>query len=391
MKSFNFYNIDVSADAVVMGNALQEAVAQGIDPQAFLQGVAQNSMRPYVDPAQPDKAYVTVNTGIDKDSGKPIYKAVCVGNADTVTLYRGEWEAIDKRVRRVATQKMQFVAALEAAGLSIPLDGMGVTRYTWRNVGQFGEARVDMDLTANVNDDSPQGIEESLPIPFISSGWDVSARQLEVSRRGGMPIDTEKAYWASYAVARATENLFLNGNGVFKADNNTIYGIRTTPASMAKTLQKDWTDDTVTGEMIVDEVNGWLQDLRNQFHSGPFNLIYPDRYSYKLNKDYKAEVKGSILARIKELQGIGSVTPLEILNVDPTDATKYMNEVFLLEMQQETCAVLNGMNMTNLQWQKKGPLVMGHLVAQIKVPLFRADIEGQTGLLRATCASTAKA
>lgn len=387
MKSFHFYNIDVTQDAVVMGNALQEAVNQGIDPQQFLQAAAKNSLRPYRGSKNPNEAYVTMNVGTDKE-GKPIYKAISVGNSDSMTLFRGEWEAIDRRVRRVAVSKMQFVSALEAAKLVIPLDGMGVTRYTWRNVGQMGEARIDMDLTADTNDDRPQGIEESLPIPFISSGWDLSARELEVSRRGGMPLDTEKPYWASYAVARATENLFLNGNGTFKADNNNIYGLRTTPAAMAKTLQKDWTDDTVEGEMIVDEVNGWLQSLQNQHHDGPFLMVYPSRYSYKLNKDYKAAVKGSILERILTLKGISGVLPMEVLNIDPTNPLKYMNEVFLIDMQVETLAVLKGMDLTNFQWQKKGPLVTAHKVAQIKVPLFRADIEGQTGILRATCASS---
>lgn len=385
-QGFTFFNIDVSSDATMMANALASATAQGMDPQVFLQSLASNSLRPYIDPKDPSKQYVTVNTGTDAE-GKPQYEAVLVGNAEQMTLFRGEWEKIDTRVRRVAVAEMKLVNMLESKGLTISLDGMGVTRFTWRNVGQYGEARMDMDMLGETNDNAPVYQEESIPIPIISSGWNLSMRELEVSRRGGLPLDTDKAYWAAYAVAKKTENLFLNGAGVFKADNNRIYGLRNTPSAMTKTMQGDWASDAITGEMIVDEVADWIQDMNNQNHSGPFQLVLPARYSHKLSKDYKAESDKSILARIKEIPAIGEVMFLEQLNVDPTDATKYMVEAFLVELKEETVAVLNGMKLMNFQWQKMGPLLVQHKIAQIKVPLFRKDIEGQTGLLYAKTAS----
>lgn len=382
MKNFSFFNIDVSQDAVLLGNSLQSAVAQGVDPQAFMQAIASNSLRPYIDPSDPTKQYVTLNTGIGED-GKPTYEAVMVGNADSMTLFRGEWEKIDSRVRRVAVEQLQLVGMLESKGLTIDLDGMGVTRFAWRNAGKHGEARIDMDMLGDSNDDRTEYQEESIPVPIISSDWELSLRELNVSRKGGLPIDTDKAYWAAYAVAKKTENLFLNGHNIFQANNNRIYGMRNTPAALTKTMQGDWADDAITGEMIVDEVASWIQSMKNQLHSGPFVLILPARYSYKLSKDYKKESDKSILMRIKELKEIGEVMFLEQLNIDPTDVTKYMVEAFLLEMKEETIAILNGMKLMNFQWQKKGPILTAHKIAQIKVPLFRKDIEGQTGLLYA--------
>lgn len=384
-----FFGIDATRDASLMGNALQNAVNEGMDPQVFLKAMANNSLRPWVDPEDPFNQYVSIATGMNAD-GTPKYESVYAGNADNMTMLKGEWEVIDSEVIGVAQSEMRIVNMLMAAGLRIPLDGMGVNRFTWNRMNKFGEARIDMDMTAETNDDRAEFDENSIPVPIVSSGWTLNMRQLAMSRKTGQPLDTIKAYMAAYAVAVKTEDLFLNGAGTFKSNGNSIYGLRNTPAALSETITTDWGDDTVDGEMIVDEVNQWVQTLKNQKHNGPFTLYLPQRLEYKLTKDYKKESDKVITTRILEgVKSIKSIEFLETLNLDPEDSTKYNVEAFLVELKKQTIAVLDGMDLTNFQWQKKGPFVMEHKIAQIKVPLFRNDIEGQTGLLRAKGVSIA--
>lgn len=389
MKNFNYMSIDVSADATMVGNALQQAVADGFDPQDFLASVASNSLRPYVDPSDPLHRYVTVNTGVNED-GTPKYEAILAGNAENTTLLTGEWEMIDKTVHGVALSRMNLMNMFIGAGLSIPIDGLGVTKYTWNRTGQMGEARIDMDMNTEINNDRMEWDEQSLPIPIISSGWDINMRYLAASRKAGTPIDAIKAYWAAYRVAEKAESILLNGAGTFKAAGGSIYGLRNTPIALSETLQGDWSSDDYSGEEIVDEVAGWVQVLKNQNHYGPFALIVPQRYSHKLGKDYKAESDISILERIKKIDGIGQVSFTEQMNSE-ADGVLWANEVFLIELRKETVAILDGMGLTDFEWQKKGPFVKEHKVAMIRVPLFRNDMEDQTGLLVARCTGTAKA
>lgn len=387
----NMINIDLSLGSVMQGNALQQALAQGQDPQAMLQQIASNSLRPYIDPEDPFKQYCTVMTGNNED-GSPKFEAVPMGNAATTTLLRGEWEKIDGVVRGVAVGQMNILNMLVSAGLTIPLDGMGVTKFTWQRMGQMGEARLDMDMTSTTNNDKMEFDEQSIPIPIISSGWDINMRYLAQTRKMGMSIDTVYARNAAYKVAQFAEYMMVNGAGTFKANGGQIYGLRNTPVALTGTLATDWDDSGVTGEEIVDEVASWVRILKGKHHYGPYSLIIPQRWSYKLSKDYKAESDKSILARIKELEGIGNVVFSESLNDDATTpTTHWSNEAYLLELNTDTVAILDGMPLTNFQWQIKGPITVEHKIAMIRVPLFRNDIESQSGLLKATKAGTAKA
>ena len=386
----NFVNIDLSFTPNVSAATLADMV-KGSDAQAqaMMAQLASNSLRPYIDPSDPLSQYVTVQTGVDTN-GKATYEAVRVGNAATTTLLRGEWEKIDGTVRGVAVGKMNLMNLFVGAGLTIPLGGLGVTQFTWQRMGQMGEARLDMDMNSTGNNDRMEFDELSIPIPIISSGWDINMRYLEQTRKMGMPLDVVYARNAAYKVAQFGENLLVNGGGNFQANGKSIKGLRNTDVALTGTMAADW--ETADAEDIVDEVAGWIRILKNNHHYGPYALIIPQRWSYKLSKDYKATSDKSILARIKELEGIGQVVFTEQINDDATTpTTHWANEAYLIELNTDTVAILDGMPMTNFQWQIKGPFTVEHKVAMIRVPLFRNDIEGQSGLLKATKAGTAKA
>jgi len=389
-----FVTIDVSAEAAQMGAAL--AGNQGINPQEFLMMLEQNSMRPFIPDEDPFAMCVSIPTGAFNDDGTPVMRTVRTGNATATTLLRGDWEKIDAEVYGVALGRMNLMNLFVGAGLTIPLDGMGVTRYTWQRMGKMGKARLDMDMLSTTEKDRMEFDTQSLPVPIISSGWDVNMRYLAETRKMGRPIDTIQAYWAAMAVTIKAEDILVNGAGTFKADGGTIYGLRNTPIAQTATITTDWTDDAVTGKDIVEEVASWVSQLRAKKHYGPYVLILPDRYSHKLSLDYKDQSEKSIMARLLEKESdqitlnISRIEFTEQITDDATDSTKYSNEAYLVELNKATVAIVDGMPMTDFQWAVKGPMVTEHKVAMIRVPLFRNDMEGQSGMLRAKGTSTAK-
>lgn len=390
-----FITIDVSAQAAEMGQAL--AGNQGINPQEFLMMLEQNSLRPFVPAEDPYAMCVSIPTGAFNAEGEPVMKTMRIGNATSTTLLKGDWEKIDAEVYGIAMGRMNLMNLFVGAGLTIPLDGMGVTRFSWQRMGKMGQARMDMDMMTTTEKDRMEFDTQSIPVPIISSSWDVNMRYLAETRKMGRPIDTIYAYWAAYAVASKGEDILVNGAGGFKADGGQIYGLRDTPVAITATISTDWTDSSVTGEDIVDEVSSFVAELRAKKHYGPYVLILPDRYSRKLSKDYKAQSDKSIMARLLEKESeqltlnISRIEFSEQINDDPTDDTKYSNELYLVEMNKATVAIIDGMPLTDFQWQVKGPIVTEHKVAMIRVPLFRNDMEGQSGILRAKGTSTAKA
>lgn len=382
-----FIGIDLSAEAAATGSIFGNATEFAASPEEAMDMMASNSLRPYI--AEDGRVYCTIPRINSK--GEVEYTAKMVGNGTPTptTLLRGEWEQVDQVVGEVATAEMNLVNMLIAAGLTIPLNGMGVTKYTWQRTGRMGQARIDMDMTSLVDEDRPEFDELSMPIPIISSNWDVNMRYLLASRKSGQPVDTIKAYWAAYAVADFTERLFLNGAGNFKSFGESIPGLRTTDIALTETLSADWSSDSVTGKEIVEEVATWIQRLRAQHHYGPFTLLLPGRYSYKLSTDYRNENNSpSIMTRLLELKELKSVEFVEYMRYSTAGVDQLTNEAILLELNKKTIAVLDGMPLTDFEWQAKGPIIKQHKIAQIKLPLFRADMEGQTGILRASRAAT---
>lgn len=385
-----FMHIDLSASAVMAGNDLMQAVQSGMDPQAVMAQIAANSQRPWIDPKDPTREYVSIpEFGTNGDITG--YVAQLRGNAAPTTLLKYEWEAIDKTVRGVAMGRMNIMNMFVAAGLTIPIDGMGTTSYKWRLMGQMGSARLDMDMTTGTDHDRMEFTEKTMPIPIISSGWDINMRFLAESRRMGMPMDVEYAKWAAFRCTEMAENIVVNGAGL-KADGGQIEGLRTAASRLIGTaLSADWTAATVTGSDIVEATNDWIKTLQENHHYGPYSMLLPQRYAAKLNEDYNPLVSDkSIRTRMLEIDGLSNITFSETLNTVVESGTKkYANEVFLIELKTETVAILDGMPLTDYEWQIKGPLVKEHKVAMIRVPLFRNDLEGQSGLLHAKVAGTA--
>jgi hypothetical protein len=316
-------------------------------------------------------AYVTQMQVNEK--GEETAVAIPVANATEGTLLKQEWQQLDAKVIDVARRRLRFVQMLEASGCTINLaSGLGVTEYEWQTMVSNGNPRLTMDGLKQGETNKPVFGLDSIPIPMICDNWNLNLRFLETSRRKGMSMDTTLAGSIALSISDYTENMFINGTGNFTVGGKTLYGLFDTPTALTESYSKAWDDVDTTGQNILDDIGKAVKKANAKYHYGPFTLLLPQKYQEKLGQDFKANGDKTIRERILELEYIEGIEYTEFVTTD---------KWALIEFNVENIACVSGMDMTNYQQQLLSGWSTEYMVALIKVPLFRADAESQTGLV----------
>lgn len=342
------------------GTPLQRLMAADWDP-----GV----LRPYRNAK--GETCITLN-----DNGKP--RVVRLNNANA-TLPHEAWKIIDMSVMKAARLRLKAVADVRAAGLtrSIP-NAMGKTVLYTQRMTDPGAAVISMDPVrpAGTND-RPEFDGVNLPLPIIHSDFEFSARDLEVSRSGNVALDTTMAEAAGRRVAEEAEKLLIGVSDYnsFNYGGGVIYGYLTFPSKVTFTLTSPLTSGWLPST-TYDEVSDGIQALLNKKHYGPFQLYFSPGWAKYLNKFYNATTAGqttSITLRdaLAKLEGVAGISILDYL-------TNYKS--MLIEMNSEVVQEVVGFDVTTVQWEEKGGLMLCFKVMAMLIPLLKADIDGNTGI-----------
>lgn len=318
-------------------------------------------LRPYI--GKDGRSYVNRN-------GKSL-----VTNAPA-TLLKDEWIQLDTAVIKAATPRLKFVADVRGRGLNYNIpNGMGSTVLQSQNVGDINGAVISMDGLKRGENDRPHFDIENLPLPIIHKDWFFSARELATSRKGGSPLDTTMAEMAGRKVAESVEQLALGQLATYTFGGGTIYGLSNTPHALSKTLTaptaQGWTPKT-----LVEEILEMRKQSQDAFHYGPWVLYFAPSWDICLDQDY-SDNKGDITLRqrIQQITGISAVTTLDYL-------TNY--DVAMVQMTSDVIRMVIGMEIINIQWDTNGGLQKNFKTMCIIVPQFRADQNGNTGIVYGT-------
>lgn len=347
------------------GTSLDKLIAADWDP-----GV----LRPYRN--QKGQTVVTLN-----QAGRLV--EMPVQNANT-TLPHEAWKVIDTAVMRAARPRLKAVADVRAAGLtrSIP-NAMGKTVLYTQRMTDPGSAIISMDPVRDApTNDRPEFDGINLPLPIIHSDFNFSARDLEISRSGNVALDTTMAESASRRVAEEAEKLLL-GRSAYNSYNyggGVIYGYLTFAQKLTATITAP-TDSAWTPEDTVDEVSTMLQAAIDKYHYGPFQLYFSKAWTKYLGKDYVAANAGTtstitLRERLAKLEGISAISTLDYLGASSTDF-----KILLVEMNSDVVQEVIGFDITTVQWEEKGGLKLCFKVMAMLIPLLRADINGNTGIV----------
>jgi uncharacterized linocin/CFP29 family protein len=292
------------------------------------------------------------------------------------TLQKEEWIVLDEAIVKAARTRLIGVADLQSRGLTKDLsNGLGTTVLEYEDLGSMEGAEVSMDGITKGREDRMEYGLKYLPLPITHKGYKFGIRALAASRNRGDALDTTHAEESARKVAECAENMLFNGYNGFAFGGGTIYGYCDFPQRITKVLSKAWT--SATGAEILADVIAMkaLSIAKKQY--GPWTIYIPTAYETVLDNDFKAETDKPLRVRLLELAGIEGIKVADHLPA---------NNVIMAQMQSNTVRWINGMPLTNVEWQTEGNMMFHFRVMQIGVPQIRADQDGNCGVVHAATA-----
>ena len=326
-------------------------------------GFNTNVLRPYI--GKDGRSYVTVINS----KGKP---EAMVTNAPASLRYE-DWRLLDSVVLKAARARLRLVADLRGGGLSFNIpNGMGKTVFSTENQTDPGTATVSMDGIRKTVTARPEFNLVNLPLPITHSDFDFSARQVQVSRNGGSPLDLSMAEAAARRVSEVVEQLAIGSYGAYSFGGGSLYGITTFPNRLTYSLNLP----TATGWTATKTLNDVLaMKSKSQaiFNFGPWILYYGTAWDQYLDNDYSA-TKGDVTLRerIQKIDGIQDIRALDYLSGF---------QMVLVQQSTNTIREIVGMDITTVQWETEGGMQLNFKVMCIMVPQIRADANSNCGIV----------
>jgi len=325
------------------------------------------ALRPYV--GNDGHTYITVNQG-----GKPVSVPLTNANA---TLRKDEWIHLDQAVIAAARPRLRAVADLRGRGLEYKIpNGMGKTVLESQNQSDISAAGITMDGMERSKEDRPVYDLTNLPLPIIHKDFSFTARQIAASRNGGSPLDTTSAALAGIKVAETAEDLLIGSLSTFKFGGGNLYGYTNFPgritAVITSPVASGWTPAT-----CISDVLGMVQSSIDAYHYGPWVLYYGPSWNKYMSDEYKDESDATLAERLRRIEGLEDVRMLDRLSG---------YDLVLVQMTQDVARVVNGMDVTTVQWESHGGMLINFKVMAILCPQIRADFNSRTGIVHGSVA-----
>lgn len=286
------------------------------------------------------------------------------------TTRHEDFLVIQDRIVEVRRRALNGIMDLMGAGLVFDV-AISEQLVGFENVNEFQEAEQDMNPNKYQNNDTTFG-EDFVPNPITHQSFQVPWRQTG--------FDYKRSLGLSESVRQVSERLektLFNGNSSISVTFNgtafPIYGYTTHPDRGTGTIS-DWTLEANVEKIVpelIDEIgNMWAG--QGGIENDSITVYVANDIWNVLQKDYKAEVAGSILARMKEVAQVRDVKPAEKL------ASK---NVVLVEMLARTIELARASDIITVPHVKTNPMApqalttYAAMVQQIKV-----DNTGNTGV-----------
>lgn len=286
-------------------------------------------------------------------------------------LRADEWKAIDDVVLPAIRSRLVGVQDLIDGGLTKTLpDGLGTTVLQWETGSDMSDANIAIDANAPGDKDRKVYSPNYLPLPVIYKEFDLSARVLRASRNGSIPLDTDMAESAAYAVASKIESVLFAGAGTFTFGGGSLQGYLNYTNRNTGDLTANWDD---TSGSIVTDVLAMKTALLADGYYGPFNLYIPSNFETALDEDYSTStsVVTTIRDRIMQIGGIQSIKVADKCTAD---------NVVMVSMNKPVVDIVIGLQPATFDWESRGGLMNHFIIMAIMVPRLKADIDGKCGI-----------
>lgn len=349
-----------------MGSSITEVLQPGFDP---------GLKRPFVH--TDGRNYVSFKDHKrSRTEGKPVYANRLVNNVE-MALTRDEWIEIDRAVIAAAQPRLKAFADLRARNTYTIPAGWGKTVLESARSGDITGAEINMDGLAVADQDRIHQDLVGVPLPIIHKDFDISARQLDVSRQGSLPLDTTLAGMAAEKVAQEIEKMTI-GQLTYAFGGYSIYGYMNFPDRLTVEITEPtggWTPAVLISELL--EMRKAAQDAG--FY-GPYQLYVGSAWDLFLDADYStAKGDNTLRQRILQLDGITGLSTLDYIPSADYD-------ILMVQMTPNVARAIIALELVTLQWQEMGGMKVKMKVMAIQVPQVRSDFHGGTGIVHGAVA-----
>ena len=289
------------------------------------------------------------------------------------TLLYDEWKLIDAAVLKAYQDRLVAAADLQSAGLTYDIpNGLAKSVLAYQDMSDVNDAEMSMDGIRRDSRDRPEFSINYLPLPIIHKDFSFTARELAESRNGNMPLDTSMAELAARKVAEKVEDILLTGASSYAFGGGTLFGYLDYTHTNSTSMTADWDDSGASGTTILDDVLTMKQALINDRCYGPYMIYIPTAYERVLDDDFKTNSDKTIRQRLLEIGNVKGIKVVDHLTAD---------YVVMVQMTSDVVRLINGMDITTVQWESEGGLQTNFKVMAIQVPQIRADQNGRCGVV----------
>ncbi len=318
--------------------------------------------------------FILNGTGHGTVADRLIANHLGVGGLRTnATLTYDVWKYIDEIVLKAYTDRLIGVSDLISAGLTYNLgNDLGKTIFQYQNASDMEDADINMDVTTQGDENRPEFDTVTLPLPITHKDFSFNIREIEASNNGGAPLPTFTAEQAARKVAEKQEDVLFNGASTYKFGGATLYGYTDYANRNTGSLTASWA--STTGANIMTDVLNMKQALINDECHGPYTLYIPSNFSTAFDKQYKAESDRTIREVVEAVKSAD-----QTLKVRVADKLTASN-VVMVQMTSDVVQMIEGLSLTNVEWDEVGGLRKKFKVMSIMVPWLKADQTGKCGI-----------
>jgi hypothetical protein len=334
---------------------------------------------------------------------------------------------LDTAILRESRFRLGALEDLRASNVYGGFNGMSKTMLEYQMIDDSGEAIVDMDGRTPGRNDDPLYALQGMPLAITHSDFEIGARQQAMSKNTpGEALDTTKGEMAGRRIAESLERQVIGVETGIKAGGTglltggyaygtsaQVFGYLTFPGRLTKTnLYKPtgvgragtgW----VPNDTILDVLAMKDSLVLNKFF-GPWMIYHSNDWDQYLDRDYNIFTAGGSVAggtitlreRLKKIPNVQDVKRLDLLTASalalpttpgssssttdlagPTSANPFT--LVMVQMNAQTARLVVGLDVTTVQWEEMGGMVLKFKVMTIQAPQIRATYAGNCGLLHA--------
>lgn len=293
------------------------------------------------------------------------------GMRTNAVLRKDEWERLDETLVGISRQRLIGIDDLRTRGLVEPLGTLGVLLSQYEQLGDMTDADVDWAAVTEGEKDSVSFTLVNVPVPITHKEFTINLRRLEASRNIGAPVDVTQVATASDKVVERLEETLFNGYTGGALDGNSLYGYTTSPQRNTSaggnwaTTATDVTTDTITA------ISG--EEAESYF--GPY-VMYVATNRFSGLREFFTDGSGDqIFDRLSRIQGLEAVKPGDRL----ADGT-----AVLVDMRRSVVDVAIGQDLTIVEWETRGGMMMHFKVMAAIAPRVKSDAAGNSGVYHLT-------